>query len=210
MEEQTGQTRVDSISGLNLTDHNLILKVQGKQGLAGSFGIASNSYGSHVSHTNFQANNTQDGFSIAFWLFPTVFGSTRVVMSKNLEWTILQDSGGTITFTISGFSTTSASTMYLNQWNFVVVTYRTDTGDITSRINCDFPTTLSPGPFTPTHNANDFNLGAQVGFNTYRGYIDQIGIWQRLLQEADIDILCANTFFLFTSTSIPRAWSWAS
>lgn len=221
-EEQTGATRIDQISGYNLTDHGGIVKIQGKQGLAGSFG--GSQYATHPSQVNFQVNTVQDGFSVAYWLYPTDFSNTIPIMSKTKvgtyltfnEWEIDQDTSGHIIWSIyssagTANTVTSTSVLTLNAWNFVVVTYRSSDGQITARTNCDAPAAGTLSPNTPYHPNSDFNIGAgDAGtvHHFYIGSIDQVGVWQRLLQEDEIDILCANSFFLFTATSAPRSSAW--
>lgn len=208
MEEGTGATRVDSISGLNLTDHNSVAQVAGKNNFGAGFTAASTQYLSHIHNAKFSADPTNNGLTIGFWYYPTL-ATAQGIMSKGflnggsqLEWQFIQQlPAGAMEFYVSYNGSSVAAVIgavpTLNAWNYILGWWDRDAASIYIAVNCAVSGPIPLSPNTPFVGTGDFNIGRIFNnfaeYGTYR--VDEVSIWQRILSSSERALLCGGTYY---------------
>lgn len=220
--EEASGTRTDEITGLTLTDNNTCPQVAGKNGNAVGFTAASSEYLSAAHNENFSIDTAEDGFSVCFWAYPTAANTPASMVSKglitgggnNFEWSIEQDDGtNDALFFISPDGATiavvdSGDEMTINDWNFVACRYRSSDGHFTCRVNCGADGTgTSADPYNGSEEFRIARYSNNVG-PYWSGRIDELGIWDRYLSDAELDTLCLGTSFFPYAPTNTKVWSW--
>ena len=141
---------------------------------------------------------SDSSFTVSFWMRKTINSYGIALMNSssangNFIWLLQTGTAGDVKFGTNkqGSSWTWASSTYtLNTWELFVATY--NNGSMTLYKNG-----VSAGTATYTHTgANTINLPLNIGRghnpNYLTGDLDDIGIWNRVLTQAEIDLLFLN------------------
>lgn len=224
MEEGSGATRIDAISGLNLTNHGNVTQVAGKIDFGSGYNPTSITVGtdwlSHATNSAFQINKAgADGFTITCWVYPTVSNQGGGIFAKGfnngghqLEYQLLQNTGsnGVIWQVYNAFgvggngSVATPNQMTLNAWNFIWCWYRSSDGQVGVQIGCSNPTTDVMGTNAPFNGTGDFMIGKYInnvdGF--WAGRVDEFSIWQRMLTLPEISLLCVGDQYPYTASCL--------
>lgn len=190
----------DALGLNNLTNNNTATFVAGKVGNAANFVLASSQYLSHADTATLDMGDID--FTITAWVYlATKPGSSMQAVTKNnatgnqrgyqITWSTATDrfvafisSDGTSTnqtsLTASNFGAPATTTYY-----FLALRYNAATDTLSISVNDGTPNTASHagGAFA---NTAQFQIGANVGASTWNGRIDEVGIWKRLLSDAEI------------------------
>jgi hypothetical protein len=79
MNGASGADEVDTVGGLNLTQHNTVGSVAGKIGNARTFASASQQYLDHVDHASFRLTGT---FTLAVWAYAATNATFQRILAK--------------------------------------------------------------------------------------------------------------------------------
>lgn len=157
---------------------------------------------SYSSMGNVMAFEYTQPFSIAAWVYNNSSGASNIISKQQntspyAGYGIGTTSGGTLQFFLyngSGFVDNFPSS-YIGTWTFIVATYdgsNTDAG-ITLYVNGASVAKSNQlnVPFTSTIvSTNPFQLSGRGGSNNlYNGYLDEIGVWNRVLTSGEISEL---------------------
>lgn len=200
----------DSVNGMNGTEHNTDY-VSGKTGNA----VRLNSTSDYIDiadndNFSFTAGGGVDiAFSQSFWTYPTGWsGVGNWIFSKrdtgsNDEWQIVMISG-TIYFMIftdtsNYIGVVSSSTVSLNAWSHIVVTYsgsKTNAGlKIYINNTLSGSSNINAGTYTGMSNGNNLVRVGLPSWNSglpyaHQGYLDEWDVWKnRALSTGDISEL---------------------
>ena len=221
-EEGSGGNRAATVGGVTLTDNNTCPTVAGKSGNGVGFTTANSEYLSATDNDIFSIDIGEDGFTVAFWAYPTVSGGSGGMVAKgylnggnHLEWQILQrtaDDAAVFHISYDGEHVAAAvsAPMTINAWNFIACRYRSSDGQMTCRTACGSDGTATLSPNTPHNDTGAFNVGRL--FNNvadyWQGRIDELGIWHRRLTDEELGILCTGTSFYPFAPVYTNVWSW--
>ncbi|MBT9168336.1 MAG: hypothetical protein DDT19_01681 [Syntrophomonadaceae bacterium] len=157
--------------------------------------------------------------SVSGWMFPTggsfagLIGKTSGGIPHPIDYYIDVGSrlfvaylgNGTTTYM---FTRTPNSSITLNAWNFITVTYDGSATIAGIRIYINgVSQTLTPGGtnMTPTNGTNSAIIGSRSdAVTTLTGNMDEVGIWSRVLSAAEVSTLFNNGAGLshpFTTTN---------
>jgi hypothetical protein len=143
--------------------------------------------------------------SFSFWMYPTSFATTSYVLEKVSAtsypnpYQIYIPNTGKITFAlgtgIAQQSVTSDNAYSLNKWSFVTIN-RNGTSVyfyINGTLNGAKKTMVA---ITPTDSGKHMFLGNNAGNTTaFKGYLDEMTIWNKVLDTTDINLLYTNKLF---------------
>lgn len=190
--EEASGTRADSVvaTGNDLEDTNGVVRSAGKVGYAAGFDAGEGMILSHASNASLQVGDIE--FSIAFWFNADTIGTALISKysagngreyaidtygaSSNLRFYATSDNGTPTTLNEATQGTLSATT-----WYFVVCWHDPVANKLYASINNQTATEAahSGGIYVGT---SSFYIGTRdVGGDYYGGYIDQCGIWKRVL-----------------------------
>ena len=190
----TGNTNDASTAGNNLTNSGATLTTD-------RFGNSNEAYnfnGSSQSMTKTSPSFTfgpTSSFTVSFWMYkPTLSYGVALMNSSgangNFIWNVQTGATGNFQFGTNKQGSTWAwaqSSYAINQWYHVVATY--NNGAMTLYLN---GTSVATQTFTQTTAATT-NLPLYVGKghsgNYFTGKVDDLGIWNRVLTQAEITLL---------------------
>lgn len=197
MEEASG-TRVDQVSGRDLTDNNTVTSNTGRQGNAAQFTRANSEYLSSVSHADLSPGDTDFTFQAWVYLDSKPSGSQMRIIDKyyigSKEYTLLylQSSDK---FGIAFSSDGSADSVYLETtgtvttgtWYCVHFWHDSVNNQIGISVNAGTADTTgySGGVYQGT---SEFCIGRTSGPTNYHywdGRIDEVALWSRVLTGAE-------------------------
>jgi hypothetical protein len=126
-------------------------------------------------------------FTLCGWFKTGYFhgSSNGILLKKGSEFELRSEHTGHYQFN-AFFSTLSASVtgaLPLNQWNFVAI--RIDSGFVRVSVNGGSDA-MSAYSGTPSTGTEDFVIADKDGIFLTESYFDEIGIWQRVLTDAEI------------------------
>lgn len=185
--------RVDSVSGLDLTDNNTTASGTGILGNAADFELANTEY---LSRADEAAISTGDiDFSFSVWINTESQGGNMDILGKwsgeylfrynnasdRLDWLVV----GTplTTVTANNFGAVPNAT-----WMHVVVYHSATDGEIGIIVNNGTPNTAALGT-GPTDSASNFGVGSRIGSNYFDGLIDELYFWKKKLSATEITTL---------------------
>lgn len=229
MEDTAGASRTDATgNGHTLTDSGTVARAVGKLGAgpyAAGFTAASSQYLTAAASADLAISYVNEGFSLAFWVYPTTSGATKVMAMKGVvgntateEWAVYQTTADKALFEIVGVSgfligqATSGDAMTINAWNFVWAWYDRANATINIKLNCGSATSAAVSPNTPYIGTGVMLIGRSIDNGTplyFSGRIDEFGIWQRILTatEACTTIYNSGTGFAYPWDSAPASTS---
>ena len=153
----------------------------------GSFNSADNRFIDYGVHPEIQ----NESFSFAAWIRPITLGGHRTIMGYHADGA----GGATLGLYESGikFHTNhwineglvSGGSLVVETWFHVVGTY--SQGFLTLYINGTIDSQLE-GVDSPNSNSENFEVGRWTGSETqhFNGYIDDVGLWNRSLNEDEV------------------------
>ena len=125
-------------------------------------------------------------FTLCGW-FKAAFhvGIGNILFEKGLEFRFITTYAGDYQFEarFSGLNVSINGQFPLDQWNFVAI--RIDSGFVRVSINGGSDNTAAHGA-TPSAGTEDFVIGDRDNVFGGESYFDEIGVWQRVLTDAEI------------------------
>lgn len=138
--------------------------------------------------------------SASAWIFPTAYPSVAngadlfSVLSNDVNYEFHIDRNGKLYWWWNGPSITSATTIPLNQWTHVAITFNSTTGQQRIYINGVADVNVGTWKGTLTANNCNFYVGGDVGTGTcavrtdrnFQGLIDEVKLYNTQLSEAQV------------------------
>lgn len=190
----------DSLALNNLTNNATVTFVAGKVANAANFVSASSQFLSHADTATLDMGDIDFTFTVwarlatkpaAIMGIVSKYTTTGNQRSYSVQWDntsdrfrfIMSSDGGTTNQTVlsaTTFGAPSTATYY-----FIACRYNAATDTMSISVNSGAPDTanLAGGAFASTA---AFQVGAQNSANFWNGLIDELGIWKRLLSDAEI------------------------
>jgi hypothetical protein len=183
--DETSGTRFDSVGTNNLADNGGVGSTIGKVGNAALFD------GSNYLSTNTVLSSGP--FSVSFWINPDtvtrdparIISRYRIAAPADQAWSAyLRDDDALID--VGPTTLTIPSIASAETWHYFAFWY----DDVAQEIGIQFDTTILTTPQTTGYvNTNvDFTIGTLAGGPTgpsFRGGVDEVGIWSRVLTAAE-------------------------
>lgn len=191
LDEASG-TRVDSIAGNNLTDHNSTLAAAGKIGNAASFVEASSQYLSSADVAVLRGG--AGSWTIQAWARATTLSAAdhNIVVKGAADYTpyaLYTKSGtNTIDFFVSDFNydhfeEVVGPALSTGTWYHLLAWYDSGASTLNVQVNAGTVTSV-PITFTPFDDGSE-NAGVEVGGSSGGGYwdglVDEVAKWNRVL-----------------------------
>lgn len=150
------------------------------------------------------AINPTDAFTIAAWIYPTAWGSDGVygggVLSRGSIWfAVSRHASGLDQHTLflrlahengaSSFHQAPVTSVWLDNWTHVSVSYDAAAGNVSMYINGEpvTVTTLIPAQGTLADmSANPLTVGSIGETHRFQGVLDEVTIWDRVLDEGSL------------------------
>ena len=181
MDEETG-LRVDATgNGNDLSDTNAVGFDLGKYGNAAAFdGTNSLSAASPIIAGD-------SDFTIAAWIKPSEFNSYNIVAS-NFPLVSFGLNSGYVHFYAGGPNDCNGDLVTINEWS--LITFRREGDSCFASVNAGTPATIGA---TNTEAPANFTIGQEANREGYfKGLVDEIGVWNRALSDAEISELYNN------------------
>ena len=146
----------------------------------------------------------KSNFSITGWIKPTELGANNCILGKGKDF-VLKIHGGLLTFTVQGvkdyYSTKTA--IPLNQWSFISLVHTGSDNFISFYLNGKLTEKIRL--LTP-YVDSDYTMliGSNLWEEYFVGYMSEIKIWDRELNEEEID----NEYLSGNSTKGAFSSSW--
>jgi len=187
LEEASG-TRVDSVTGIVLTDGNTVTSNPGIQGTAAQFTTVNSEYLTVLDTTTLRMGTS---FTIAFWCYPDTAsqGNWMVAKFTTSQGYAVYLTTGQLRCTIgsAGGNTDAVSTLVpaTAAWSFVVAWVDATAGLIWLQLNNGTPQSTALVS-AQTEGTAAFFIGARSSTQSFfNGRLDEVGMWKRMLTAAD-------------------------
>lgn len=193
---ETSGNRIDAIGSNDFTSINGVTSVAGQVGNAAQFSYNDENYlqADHNSTLNLQ--NTP--FTLSLFLGPAYFDEYGGVLAKGYEFQLVQQyineqpDGAQVRFNLfdngssTSFGEIAFTTLQENQWNHLLIWHNPATKTVSGRVNLG--ATISTSYTTQTLVTS--NAPLQVGCGSFgvdflNGKVDCLGLWHRVLTEAE-------------------------
>lgn len=202
MEEASGARADASGDGLNLTANNNPVGVAGKIGNACQLVKASNQFLSHIDDPKLHLASVSH--SVVGWFNVASLGAVSVFWSKdnngsggndrsaslafysaNLHYNLFDNANNVVLDAIA-----PGGQIGLAAWLFIAVRYDAVAGTGNIRVGNTLNSNATKTG-TPFSTASPFRVGADNGGSArnFDGAVDALGIWQRVLSDAELDLL---------------------
>lgn len=193
--EESGGPRSDAHGANDLTDNNTVGSVSGKVGNAAMCQVANSEWLNITDNASFSVSKV----SLSAWVYLTSLPSyVASIVSKYgsagaREYQIVYDNTlNRFRFVVSadGTTTTAATgsvSVSTGQWYHIVAW--ADTGEVGIKVNAGTAATV---PGSGIHNGSgDFAMcrPGSLPSNYFDGYIDEVGLWDRVLTSEEVDWL---------------------
>lgn len=184
-DENTGSTVFDYSGNKNhgnITDGNNLNWVDGILGKA----LNIRSFGGVSTKVTFPPMVLSNIHTVSMWIYPSlapVSANYGTLFSQGTTLGIWYRGGlNKITFVFGGQDHLSNTVIVPNTWNHIVITC--NAGNVTFYLNGNSDGTATSGT---GYNVN--NIGNDPGNETYRGYLDELRVYNRVLSSAEIQTL---------------------
>lgn len=194
--------------------------VQGASLVADRFGIKDRAYSfdgsDFISIPHAESLNSTDSLSFSVWVRPDVLSGTQMILGKSnysnmTNYLIRIKSSGYLQWEYNGYSETDSVPLQLGIWHHIVVT-GTESGQI-KKIYIDNKliavTTGVGGLLGAVSNAFTFGY-ASYGSEYYRGAIDDVRMYNKVLTDSEIDALYKETCNTSSTITISSAGSYTA
>lgn len=185
--DETSGTRADSVGGATLSDNNTVLYAAGIHDNAATFVVVNNEWLSLAS-PSITADLAGD-FTVSTWFNPTTFTDRNTLINMPGMVLDLKLSGTQrIQWYFTNVSTPvvlSNSAINLTAWNCVTLTWTASTRLMTIQLNGDTVATQTAAVDRPTANAATLIGLLGSGTRRFDGSIDEVGVWNRVLTDAE-------------------------
>ena len=182
-------TRNDSMGISNLTDVGLTTSAAGVVGLGASFVNAQQNRFTCPSNSALQTGDID--WNSVLWVYPTAFITGGIIMQKvsggNKEYVIQTYNDGSILVYFGTKYIDGLVSITLNAWNMISF-YHDSVNDLLGiQVNNSVAKTVATSGVYPTPNSGVFEIGGKSTdvSKTLSCYIDEVGIWKRLLTTAE-------------------------
>lgn len=128
----------------------------------------------------------KSNFSITAWIKPTELGNNNCILAKGKDF-VLKIHQGELTFTVQGVKDyrSSRTSIPVNRWSFVSLVHSEADNHIRFYLNGEL--TEQVQLLTP-YNASDYTMliGSNLWEEFFKGYLSEIKIWERELNDEEI------------------------
>lgn len=219
--DEPSDTRVDQVSGNNLTDQNATGSIVGIRNQAALFVSANSNALYRVTNSSLQTGNID--FSVAGWVYFNSLSNVPIVVGKrgnaagNYEWQIGYNSASAVlSFSVSSdgsvfnsvnatsFGAPNTSTWY----NFVG--WHSNTTHIGISVNLSATTALYTGGVRAGSAPIVFaatDTGSSANMLWLDGRVDEVGFWKKALTATDrANLYAGGSGNTYTTASNPNSW----
>jgi hypothetical protein len=177
-------TRNDSVGVSHLTDNNTIASAAGIVGNSAALVTADSTYFSKSSVAALQTGDIDMTF--AFWYYPTNFADGSILFKKwggsTSEYLVQTYANGKMLLYFGSKYIDGAGPLTQSAWNLIIF-YHDSTNDVIGvHVNNGVAKTTATAGAYPSAGTSAFQMG---GLPAPNGFIDEFGIWKRLLTSPE-------------------------